>query len=41
MSTESLSWDLGTAYDFFISLHVLHNPDKFGLRGSWAAALRK
>ncbi|MFN2195003.1 MAG: ArsR/SmtB family transcription factor [Anaerolineales bacterium] len=40
MSTESLSWDLGTAYDFFISLHVLHNPDKFGLRGSWAAGVR-
>lgn len=40
MNAEPLSWDLGTAYDFFISQHVLHNPDKFGLRGSWAAGVR-
>lgn len=33
-------WDIGTAYDFFISLSVLHDPDKFGLRGSWAAGVR-
>jgi len=33
-------WDIGTAYDFFISLSVLHNPEKFGLRGSWAAGVR-
>lgn len=36
----SLHWENATAYDFFISLHVLHNPDKFGLRGSWAAGVR-
>lgn len=36
----SLYWENATAYDFFISLHVLHNPDKFGLRGSWAAGVR-
>lgn len=35
-----LSWDWGTAYDLFISLHVLHEPNKFGLRGSWAAGVR-
>jgi DNA-binding transcriptional ArsR family regulator len=35
-----LSWDWGTAYDLFVSLHVLHNPEKFGLRGSWAAGVR-
>lgn len=40
MSADPLSWDIGTAYDFFISQHVLHNPDKFGLRGSWAAGVR-
>jgi len=33
-------WDSGTAYDFFISLFVLHNPDRFGLRASWAAGVR-
>jgi DNA-binding transcriptional ArsR family regulator len=35
-----LSWDTGTAYDFFISLSVLHEPDSFGLRSSWAAGVR-
>ena len=35
-----LSWDIGTAYDFFISLEVLHNPDDYGLRASWAAGVR-
>jgi DNA-binding transcriptional ArsR family regulator len=35
-----LAWDFGTAYDFFISLHVLHQPDEFGLRPSWAAGVR-
>lgn len=35
-----LSWDWGTAYDLFVSLHVLHQPDKFGLRGLWAAGVR-
>lgn len=33
-------WDQGTAYDFFTSLHVLHFPDDFGLRGAWAAGVR-
>jgi DNA-binding transcriptional ArsR family regulator len=35
-----IQWDLGTAYDLFASLHVLHHPEKFGLRGSWAAGVR-
>lgn len=35
-----IAWDIGTAYDFFMSLSVLHNPEKFGLRGSWAAGVR-
>lgn len=35
-----LEWDSGTAYDFFASLHVVHAPDKYGLRGSWAAGVR-
>jgi DNA-binding transcriptional ArsR family regulator len=33
-------WDWGTAYDLFASLYVLHNPDKFGVRGAWAAGVR-
>ena len=35
-----IHWDIGTAYDFFISLTVLHNPEDFGLRASWAAGVR-
>lgn len=35
-----IEWDWGTAYDFFISLYVLHKPNKFGLRGAWAAGVR-
>jgi DNA-binding transcriptional ArsR family regulator len=35
-----IQWDLGTAYDLFASLHVLHHPEKFGLRGPWAAGVR-
>jgi DNA-binding transcriptional ArsR family regulator len=35
-----LSWDIGTAFDFFVSLEVLHNPDEYGLRASWAAGVR-
>ncbi|MGE5123991.1 MAG: ArsR/SmtB family transcription factor [Acidobacteriaceae bacterium] len=33
-------WDWGTAYDLFASLHVLHHPENFGLRPSWAAGVR-
>ncbi len=33
-------WDVGSAYDLFASLHVLHHPEKFGLRASWAAGVR-
>ena len=35
-----LLWDWGTAYDLFMSLEVLHEPAKFGLRGAWAAGMR-
>ncbi len=33
-------FDSGSAYDFFISLVVLHSPAEFGLRPSWAAGVR-
>ncbi|MCP5097181.1 MAG: winged helix-turn-helix transcriptional regulator [Chloroflexi bacterium] len=35
-----LIWEVGTAYDLFTSLDVLHSPDRYGLRGSWAAGVR-
>lgn len=35
-----LAFQSGTAYDFFISLFVLHHPERFGLRASWAAGVR-
>lgn len=35
-----LIWDIGTAYDLFICLRVLHDPKAFGVRGSWAAGVR-
>jgi DNA-binding transcriptional ArsR family regulator len=40
MSGPIILWDLGTAYDLFTSLYVLHHPDRFGLRASWAAGVR-
>lgn len=40
MQTPTLLWDIGPAYDMFISLTVLHSPDRFGLRGAWAAGVR-
>ncbi|MGF1505156.1 MAG: ArsR/SmtB family transcription factor [Anaerolineae bacterium] len=40
MKKPTLSWDIGTAYDFFISLTILHEPANFGLRAAWAAGMR-
>lgn len=40
MTDKLIEWDIGTAYDFFISLWVLHEPEHLGLRGSWAAGVR-
>jgi DNA-binding transcriptional ArsR family regulator len=39
-TSPQLTWDSGTAYDFFVSLHTLHHPKKFGLRGAWAVGVR-
>jgi DNA-binding transcriptional ArsR family regulator len=36
----NIIWDYGTAFDLFASLHVLHHPENFGLRPSWAAGVR-
>jgi DNA-binding transcriptional ArsR family regulator len=40
MALPRLRWDLGTAYDLFVSLQVLHEPAEFGVRASWAAGVR-
>lgn len=34
-------WDIGTAYDFFISLRIIHDPAEYGLRPAWAAGMRQ
>lgn len=39
-SSPEIIWDFGTAYELFISLHVLHEPDYFGIRPSYAASVR-
>ena len=40
IASPEISWDIGSAYDLFISLWVIHRPDNFGLRPSWAAGVR-
>jgi DNA-binding transcriptional ArsR family regulator len=40
MELPKLLWDMGTAYDLFVSLEVLHRPAEFGVRGAWAAGMR-
>jgi DNA-binding transcriptional ArsR family regulator len=40
MTEPHMCWDWGTAYDLFVSLHVLHNPADYGLRAQWAAGVR-
>jgi DNA-binding transcriptional ArsR family regulator len=39
-SSPAIVWDFGTAYEFFISLHVLLEPEYFGIRPSFAASVR-
>lgn len=36
----TLLWDIGTAYELFVSLSVLHKTEQHGLRPSWAAGVR-
>lgn len=37
---QEIIWDKGGAYDLFVSLLILHWPNEFGLRPSWAAGVR-
>lgn len=39
-ASPAIIWDLGTAYELFISLHVLLEPEYFGIRPSYAASVR-
>lgn len=39
-SSPAISWDFGTAYELFISLHVILEPKMFGIRPSYAASVR-
>lgn len=39
-TTTSITWDFGTAYELFVSLHVLHEPEYFGIRPAYAASVR-
>ena len=38
--SPEIIWDFGTAYELFISLHVLLEPEYFGIRPSYAASIR-
>lgn len=40
MIKTRIHWDIGTAYDLFISLRILHDPEQYGVRASWAAGVR-
>lgn len=40
MNIDQLNWKFGTAYDLFVSLYVLHEPTRFGVRPAWAAGVR-
>ncbi len=39
-SSPTIIWDFGTAYELFISLHVLLEPEYFGIRPAYAASVR-
>lgn len=40
VESPQIIWDIGSAYDLFISLYIIHKPEDFGLRPSWAAGVR-
>lgn len=39
-ASSMIGWDFGTAYELFVSLHVFHEPEHYGVRASWAAGVR-
>ena len=40
MESPEIQWELGTAYDLFISLEALHDPARFGIRKARAVGMR-
>jgi DNA-binding transcriptional ArsR family regulator len=40
ITAPEILWDFGTAYELFVSLHVLHEPEYFGIRPAYAASVR-
>lgn len=40
IAAPEIVWDFGTAYELFVSLHVLHEPEYFGIRPAYAASVR-
>jgi DNA-binding transcriptional ArsR family regulator len=40
VGAPAIEWEFGTAYELFVSLHVLHEPEYYGVRASWAAGVR-
>ena len=40
VAAPAIEWEFGTAYELFVSLHVLHEPEYYGVRASWAAGIR-
>ncbi|MBL8050861.1 MAG: winged helix-turn-helix transcriptional regulator [Anaerolineales bacterium] len=39
-ASPKITWDFGTAYELFVSLHVLDEAEYFGIRPSYAAGVR-
>lgn len=39
-TSPKIIWDFGTAYELFVSLHVLDEAEAFGIRPSYAAGVR-
>jgi DNA-binding transcriptional ArsR family regulator len=37
---DKIQWEMGTAFDLFVSLCVLTDPGRYGLRPTWAAGVR-
>lgn len=40
MQPPRMIWEFGTAYDMLVSLIILHDPARFGVRGMWASGMR-
>lgn len=41
LEATEISFEHGGAYDLFVSLQVLYNPEFYGVRAAWAAGMRQ